>query len=312
MLGFMVARPTPQALAVAEALRHLDIDVDIDGGFVRIVRTGERIAVEADEPAPALTTGQIVVRDRVTRAAAHQFRSAGIGWLDLSGRLSYRSPGLVIEADVPGALAPTSQRRSSVLAGNVVAGVTIASLVSWPEPLKGVRATARELDVTAGGVSAATRRLIDAGYMTADRRATSALFWAAADEWRPRWVDLPVEGIVSGSEGVVAVGALAAAQLGAPVAVTASTAPEYLVADSAMLKYALLAAQSRSASDMGGQTARYAVAPAPIAARLLQPGSLSVLAVPVASAAVVALSLALDPGRGAETVRAWGGEHVWI
>ena len=33
--------------------------------------------------------------------------------------------------------------------------------------------------------------------------------------------------------------------------------------------------------------------------------------IPVAAEAVVALSLALDPARGAETVREWAGDHVW-
>jgi hypothetical protein len=33
--------------------------------------------------------------------------------------------------------------------------------------------------------------------------------------------------------------------------------------------------------------------------------------IPVTSEAIVALSLAIDPARGAETVRAWEGDHVW-
>lgn len=147
--------------------------------------------------------------------------------------------------------------------------------------------------------------------MTADRRATASLFWAAADEWRPDWVELPAGAIAPGSDGVVTVGALAASELGAPIAVTTGTSPEYLVATSARLKYAALAAASGSEREGARTTARYAVAPSPIAARLPHLERRSVAAFPVAAEAVVALSLALDPARGAETVREWAGDHVW-
>jgi hypothetical protein len=242
----------------------------------------------------------------VTPAAARKLQEAGIGWLDLRGHLAFRSPALVIDAAVPGHRTSVSQRRAAVLAGAVVSGVTMVSLAAWPEPLDGVRSTARLLEVTAGGVSAACRRLQEAGLLTRDRRATAALFWAAADEWRPEWIDLPIDALPPGSD-TVAVGAVAAARLGAPAAITTETVPEYLVATNAIIQYARLSARS----DLGGPIGRYAVAPAPVATRISNGTGADVGGQAVANEAIVALSLAIDAARGAETVRSWEGPHVW-
>ncbi|MGI8754403.1 MAG: hypothetical protein ACR2MB_00795 [Acidimicrobiales bacterium] len=53
------------------------------------------------------------------------------------------------------------------------------------------------------------------------------------------------------------------------------------------------------------------VAPAAITIEQRDPASETVNDVFVASRAIVALSLAIDPARGAETVRSWDGDHVW-
>lgn len=303
----MSTRPTPAATAVAAAFRHLDIPVEVEEAGIRITATGQLIEVSAGEPRPGAGS-QIVVRDRVTPSVARALSDAGVGWLDLSGHLVFRSPTLVIDADVPGRTAPTSQRRTSVFAGAVVSGVTIAALAAWPEPLGGVRSTARLLGVTAGGVSAACIRLQEAGYLTADRRATTALFWAAADEWRPDWVELPVDALPPNSDAV-AVGAVAAARLGAPAAVTSETVPEYLVASRSLLQYAEMSAVTRGGGNLG-RIGRFAVAPSPIATRFHNNDD-EVEGQNIADDAIVALTLAIDPARGAETVRSWEGHHVW-
>lgn len=298
-------RPTPEATAVAEALRHLAIDVDIDGSHIS-VRGGEPITVHLDEPGPEAT--QIVVRDQVTPSARRALSESGVGWLDLRGRLSVRTPALVIEADVPGVPDLASQRRTRVFAGAVVSGVTIAALVRWPKPLSGVRATARLIDATPGGVSLALKRLTAAGYMTSDHRATRELFWAAVEEWRPEWVELPASAVPPSSEAV-AVGGLAAAKLGAPVAVTADTTAEFLLPSASSLKYAEIVARTSPIPEV---TVRVSTAPAPIVNVLMHPDRLSVNTIPITAEAVVALSMAIDPARGAETVRSWEGEaHVW-
>ncbi len=303
----MSTRPTPEAAAVSDAFRHLDIPVEIAEAGVRVTATGQLIEVSAGEPRPGAGS-QIVVRDRVTPSVARALSDVGVGWLDLSGHLVFRSPTLVIDADVPGRTAPASQRRTSVFAGAVVSGVTIAALVAWPEPLGGVRATARLLGVTAGGVSAACIRLQEAGYLTADRRATTALFWAAADEWRPDWVELPIDALPPSSDAV-AVGAVAAARVGAPAAVTSETVPEYLVASRSLLQYAEMSGATRGGGDLG-RIGRFAVAPSPIATRFHNNED-DVEGQPIAAEAIVALTLAIDPARGAETVRSWEGHHVW-
>lgn len=301
----MSTRPTPAATAVAEALRHLGVDVEVDGANIRVGASPDSITVHLDEPGSERT--QMVVRDRITPAERRHLTDAGIGWHDLRGRVSMRFPGLVIEADVPGDPDLASPRRTQVLAGAVVSGVTVAALAAWPEPLPGIRATARAIDATPGGVSLAFKRLIAAGYLTADHRATADLFWAAAEEWRPDWVEVPASA-VRPDRDAVAVGGLAAAEIGAPIAVTAETALECLVPSRASLKYVALAAKTAPAE---GFTARVTVAPAPIANALRHPAELSVSEVPIASEAIIALSLAIDPARGAETVRSWEGAHVW-
>lgn len=303
----MRTRPTPEAGAVADAFRHLDIPVELEEAGVRITATGQLIEVSAGEPRPGAGS-QIVVRDRVTPSVARALAVDGVGWLDLSGHLMYRSPTLVIDADVPGRTTPTSQRRTSLFAGAVVSGVTIAALAAWPEPLSGVRSTARLLGVTAGGVSAACIRLQEAGYLTADRRATTALFWAAADEWRPQWVELPVGALPPNSDAV-AVGAVAAARLGAPAAVTSETVPEYLVASRSLLQYAEMSTASHGGGNLG-RVGRFAVAPSPITTRFHN-NKVEIEGQTIADEAVVALTLAIDPARGAETVRSWEGHHVW-
>jgi hypothetical protein len=103
----------------------------------------------------------------------------------------------------------------------------------------------------------------------------------------------------------VAVGAEAAAALGAPVAVVAGAPKNVLVATETDLKLTVLRGQQ------AGKTTgvRVAVAPSPVA--LGDPTDQAVARRPVAAEAIVALTLAVDSGRGAETVRAWEGEHVW-
>lgn len=189
----------------------------------------------------------------------------------------------------------------------LVAGCTVAALASWPQPLAGVRPTARTLGVTPWGVSLALKRLITAGYLTSDHRATSELFWASAAEWRPDWVELPIGSLPPGFDAV-AVGPLAASKLGAPVAVSVDTKAEYLVSSDAALRYAALSTKSRPSTDL---VARYSVAPAAIAIEHRDPSGETINEVFVASSAIVALSLAIDPARGAETVRSWEGDHVW-
>ncbi len=120
-------------------------------------------------------------------------------------------------------------------------------------------------------------------------------------------MELPIGALPPGFDAV-AVGALAASKLGAPVAVSADAKPEYLMSSDAALRYAALSTKTRSPTE---PVARYSVAPAAIAIEQRDPAGETVNDVFVAAGAIVALSLAIDSARGAETVRSWEGDHVW-
>lgn len=317
----MTAAPTSEVLSVAEAFRSLGIGVQVAHQVVILEVGGESVTIRAGEPEAGVRP-QIVVRDRVSPGERHRLGSEGIGWLDLNGHLWFRSAAVVVDADVPRRSKKRPQRSASVFAGDVVAGVTVLALTAWPEPLEGVRPTARLIGATPGGVSLALKRLMSAGLMTNDHRATSDLFWAAAAEWRPEWVDLPI-GSFPREIPAVAVGVRAAARDGAPVVVTAEAPVEILVRSQADLTYAQMVAAhgSRNLSfedTMSGRgvpdqtVGRVAVAPSPVVVELANTGTVWLGGTPAdAAEAVVALALATDPARGAETVRAWEGDHVW-
>ncbi|MEO6988595.1 MAG: hypothetical protein ABI239_08095 [Aquihabitans sp.] len=112
-------------------------------------------------------------------------------------------------------------------------------------------------------------------------------------------MELPIGSLPPGFDAV-AVGALAASKLGAPVAVSGDSKPEYLVSSDAALRYAALSMKTRSSTE---PTARFSVAPAAIAIEQHDQAGETVNDVVVAASAIVALSLAIDPARGAETVR---------
>jgi len=293
-----------RAHAVAEAFEHLGFDAVATADTVVLDHAGLKPirvmpgAIEAGGRGP-----RIVVADGISRAKRAELDAIGCGWLDLTGHLKFTAKGVWIDADVPGVRRTPSSRTLSPLGGGVIAGVSMAALLAWPEPFAGVRAVARQLVASPGGVSLAIKRLIEGGLLTRDHRAVPELFWAIADEWRPDWIEVPASVVTS----AVAVGGLAAAKLGAPIATGHDERGEFLVADSAQLKLIALKGQR-----VVGRPTRVliAVAPAPIATT--ETSSVRVAGHPLAHEVVVALTLATDPNRGAEIVRAWNGDtHVW-
>lgn len=306
----MTRPPTDDALLVAAAFRHLAFETDVDGANVIPEFSAEPIAVRGDsDDLRSRTQAQIIVRERISRGERQQLRSMGMGWLDLSGHLFFRSPQLIIDADVPAQPHNLPQRSISVLGGDVVSGVTMLALAYWPEPLPGVRPTARLINSSPGGASLAIRRLVDAGLLTADHRATAGLFWSAAAEWRPSWTRLPLDALPPDTARVT-VGAHTASRLGAPIILSEDAEPEFLVTSQAALTYASMAANSRS-DGHSDQTGLFALSPAAIIVEAINPDAPIVQGAPIAAEAIVALSLAIDPARGAETVRNWQGDHVW-
>lgn len=157
--------------------------------------------------------------------------------------------------------------------------------------------------------SLAITRLVDARLLTADHRATAELFWTAAVEWRPEWINLPLVAFPRDIP-TVAVGTHTASLYGAPIIVTADPRPEFLVGSHAALDYASMAASNLN-RDRDVPTGRFAISSAAVSIDQIAPVAPLIDGVPAAPEAIGALSLAIDPGRGAETVRGWEGNQVW-
>lgn len=290
---------SPTSLLI-EAIKWVPLHVRRTGTDTIAVGPDDVDLRVVDDPAD-LAADTVLVHPTVSARAKQRFETEGAGWLDRH-RLVIRAPGLVIDRDLP--KNPTRRDRTvKVLSGPVVSAVTLDALMNWPEPGTSNRALARLAAVSSGGVSLASRRLIDAGLLTENRRATRGLFWAAASEWRPTWAESDIA--VLGTAAVTVGTAVAAAQ-GAPVVSSANDIAEVLVASEVDLQVASLRPKSENAV-----RARVAVAPSPIAVRLDRDPDETGVGPEPADPVVVALVMATDPGRGVEIVEGWEGDHVW-
>lgn len=275
-----------------------------DGALVATLATGEKAELTVVAPSDATgAPGEVAVGDRIVATERARLDELGVGWLDRRGHLRFRHRAMLLDLDVPPVPRARARHVVDPLAGAVVSAVSVAALLAHPEPMPGVRALARSVGASPGGVSLAVRRLIEAGYLTRDRRAAvPGLFWAVADGWRPDWV--PLAASPPPEPDTVLVGDRAAAALGAPVGGT-STAVELLAADPSSVR--------RLRRTCGVSTVASA-APARIALALTslavtRRGDGNALAEagthPVAHPVIVALTLAGDAARGAEIVRDW-------
>ena len=269
------------------------------GGRNKLIVGPANVEIRAIDDPTDLTSDTVLVRPRISARTKQRFETEGAGWFD-GRRLVIRTPELIIDRDMPRTTA-RRDRAVNVLSGPVVSAVTMDALMAWPAPATSNRALARRADVSSGGVSLASRRLIEVGLLTEDRRATRGLFWAAANEWKPTWTETDIGSL---GASAVEVGAAVAAAQGAPVMTTAGDAPELLVASEVDLQVASL--RPKTTTTVLG---RVAVAPSPIA--LGPDGGSESDGLRPADPVVVALVLATDPGRGAEIVEEWAGDHVW-
>lgn len=244
--------------------------------------------------------GDVVVADRIVASERARLDAMGVGWLDRRGHLKLRLEGTWLDVDVPPVLPARARHVVDPLAGAVVSAVSLAALLAHPEPMDGVRALARGVGASPGGVSLAARRLVEAGLLTRDRRAAvPGLFWAVVDSWRPDWV--PLASVPTSGSDTVVVGDRAAAALGAPVGGSGGTV-ELLAADSATVRR--LSRAHGVAPVPSSAVARLALAPASVAMTPSAAG-IAVEGHAVAHPVVVALTLAGDTARGAEIVRDW-------
>lgn len=288
----MTRRHRVEVVALFRALDRLGLEPRWDGD--RVVVADAAMPLRATADLEDLDDTTVFVAPEVPATAREEIRAGnGAGWLD-ARNLHLRVPGLVIvggRTDEPAAADVGPDRAVRVLAGPAVSAAAMNALMSWPEPMLGVRALSRLADVTAGGITRAAGRLVDAGLLTDNRRATRNLFWETAREWRPSWHEV-------GELGGIDVSARAASELGAPIPAGPGSRREVLVASEAELALAEMSSLSRV------ENIRAAVAPSPIAVDAAETSD-------DAKRVLVALVLATDPGRGTEIVESWTGDHVW-
>lgn len=301
----VVATPETALDAVADAFRALHVGrvrrgrqsvrVEFDGGHevevgvhaTHTVRAGAAVRLAGGSPL-------IVVADRVPASQRAELDRAGVGWLDRRGHLRFRHGPVLIDADVPADVRSAPSGRRSPLGGPVALGVAFAALLAHPQPVGPVREVARRLGASPAGVSTAATRLVDAGLLTRDRRAAvPGLFWAVAEAWDPRWLDLTE--VPEPDRTLCSVGTRAAMALGAPVA-SRGRIIELIATDERTLRRL-----TRTPPD-GKVAARIAMAPTSTS---FDPGAASVEGHPTAPTVIVAASIASDPARGAEIVERW-------
>lgn len=282
--------------AESAAVTNKHIEVRFPGGHETV------FSVESVTTATAAHGGHdadrrcFVVADRIPESVRQVFEAGDVSWWDRRGHLRVVSGPVLIDADVPAEPRVRASAAVNPLAGAVVAGLSITALGMFPQPIPGVRALARRLDASPGGVSLAAQRLIDAGLLTVDRvAARPGLFWAVSDRWRPDWTS--IDGAPPPNDRLVAVGSLAAANLGAPIAVTSDAPVELLAADRATYRHAI-----RNAT--GHRQTRLALAPSPAVAMIDTPPA-TVAGYRSAHPVVIAALLGADAGRGAEIIDEW-------
>ncbi len=298
---------TSNAAELVGVFRALGINArSIDATTVEAGGHRFRLAVAA-HPTPAEAseigaTADLVLADRLSIAARECLNDAGVGWLDRRGHLRVHRPGLVIDSDLP-RLAPPSARWSNTLGET---GLDIAvTLLSEPERPWGVNELAHHLHRSQGRVSEILGGLRDQGLVTpATTPLVPEMFWATADQWRPRW--MPLSAGPEDADGVRLSGGRAAVALGAGFVLTGDWPLELYFEDAWSLRG--LAAEAPS----GRVRVAGAACPSPAALRLAPARKHK--GFPLAHPVVVALDLAKDRARGREVLESWsppGYTRVW-
>ncbi len=298
--GLRIERAGKRSLRVRLDDVRFDLDV-IPAAYA----TGARAEELMNESHPE---GQlpVLVADRVTADAKDRLAEAGWGWLDRRGHLRLRSPGMLIDTNVPATIRDGSAPDEPIRGR---AGVAIAyRLLTHPE--QPVSTTRSGLGFAPSTISEALTRLRAAGLVDDTGFAvTPELFWALADRWAPErtWLAEQPDPTASDTAGWCVTGTVAAAELGAPV-VSTGVAPDLYVPGPVVVTIA--ARRYGIARDAGVAAASIAVAPASeVTDEALQPAHQRW---PLAHPVAVALDLAQDRARGREILEDWRPpERVW-
>lgn len=298
--GLRIERAGKRSLKVRLDDARFDLDI-IPAAYATGARADELI----EEPH---TAGQmpVLVADRVTADAKDRLAEAGWGWFDRRGHLRLRSPGLLVDTNVP---VTTRERKAPEEPIRGRAGIAIAyRLLTHPE--EGVSTTRSGLGFAPSTISEALTRLRDAGLVDdAGLAVTPELFLALADRWRPErtWLAEQPDPDASDTAGWCVTGTVAAAELGAPV-VSTGTSPDLYVPGPVVVTIA--ARRYGVARDASVAAASIAVAPtSEVTDEALQPVHPGW---PLAHPVAVALDLAQDRARGREILEDWSPPgRVW-
>ncbi len=250
----------------------------------------------------------IIVADRISDAARAQLSRVDLAWLDRRGHLWIRTAGIFVNADVRPSTGPPARRVVEIFKG---AGLDVAlGLLRFPLQSYGVNQLAREIGRSPGRVSEILTALRGQGLVGADNLPIiPELFWAIAEEWKPRWTPMPSPPPPEPPERYRLTGTLGALALDVPlVAGAAGTWPRLYVADDVDLATVLGAYGATS----GWTGAEVAVCPSRYGftwkSSAHRDGYL------VANQLVVALDLAQDRARGHEILEGWDPKEftrVW-
>ena len=250
----------------------------------------------------------IIVADRISEAAREHLSRAGLAWLDRRGHLWIRTAGIFVNADVQPSAGPPAHRVMEIFTGT---GLDVAlGLLRFPLESHGVNRLAREIGRSPGRVSEILTALRRQGLVGADNLPIiPELFWAVADEWKPRWTPMPSPPPPEPPQRYRLTGTSGALALGVPlVAGAAGTWPRLYVADDvdlATVVGAYGAASGWTGSEVAVCPSRYGFAWMSSAHRD---------GYPVANHVIVALDLAQDRARGHEVLEGWDPKEftrVW-
>ena len=298
------------------ALTELGVPVHAEGEglFVDGVRIAPTLVARA-HPTPADLTqvlqenrGRLpamIVSDRVSEAGRAVLRDAGWGWLDRRGDLRLWSPGIRIEATVPGQR--TARTKPLNMWTPVGLEIALAAMIE-PEQTVTARKLAPKIGRSAGAIHELLGRFIEQGLIgkNTHKALMPDLFWEASAHWPDEgWLAVAATvdqiGTLLGASQVVRVDERAATMGGAKITAAGNLpARMYLTSPTALRKV-------RSLVDRE-QPTRSWVRLAPVTwlpdnenypPTDTQPWR-------VAHRVVCALRLAADPARGQEIVEAWG------
>lgn len=265
---------------------------------------------------------RLVVADRISPDARQLLSNLGWSWLDTRGHLKVKAPGLIIDADIPRAIA--REPRTDAFAGP--AGVDVACAILERQHERDeltVRGIARLVDRAPSTVAEIVNLLRSEALLSGTGyEADPELFWRVSASWRPVVTGLvrppqvgdPVDFLALGfgggqeeSAGWALTGDRAAALYGADIPVRLDAPPRFYVPGEASRRRAETVLGSSPVAEAG---AIAVVAPVKAACERRELDRDRDW--PLAGWLYVALDLASDRGRGRDVLESWEPDfRVW-